>query len=75
MVSSQLELPATRTRNPGYHTIDAGGTWRLLGRVGHLERLDLTARFQNVTDERYGEVLGFRALGFNALVGLRASYR
>jgi vitamin B12 transporter len=75
VASSQLELPATGTRNPGYHTIDAGGTVRLLGRVGHLERLELTARFQNVTDARYDEVLGFRALGFNALVGLRASYR
>jgi vitamin B12 transporter len=75
VVSSHLEDVATRTRNPGYHTIDAGGTWRLLDRAGHLERLELTARVQNLADERYDEVLGFRALGINALVGLRAYYR
>jgi outer membrane receptor protein involved in Fe transport len=74
VVSSQLELPATGTRNPGYHVLDAGGRWRVLGRTGYLERLDLTARVQNLTDERYDEVLGFPALGINALVGLRAYY-
>ncbi len=40
-----------------------------------MERLDLTARIDNVTDNRYDEVFGFRALGLNALVGLRASFK
>jgi vitamin B12 transporter len=75
VVSSQLELPSTGARNPGYSTIDTGGTFRLLGRAGVMERLELTARVQNLTDERYDEVRGFRALGFNALVGLRAYYQ
>jgi vitamin B12 transporter len=74
VVSSQLESPAAG-RNPGYHRIDVGGTCRLLGRTGVLERLDLTARIENLTDERYEEVQGFRALGFNALVGLRAQFQ
>jgi vitamin B12 transporter len=74
VVSSQVEIPG-EARNPGYHVVDAGGTLRLLGRTGFMERLELTARVQNLTDERYSEVLGFRALGFNALVGLRAYYR
>ena len=62
-------------RNPGYFRLDVGGTLRLLGRVAPMERLDLTARIDNVTDNRYDEVFGLRALGFNALVGLRASFR
>ena len=74
VVSSQVEIPG-EARNPGYHVIDAGGTLRLLGRTSFMERLELTARVQNLTDERYSEVLGFRALGFNALVGLRAYYQ
>jgi vitamin B12 transporter len=75
VVSSQLEDPRSGTRNPGYHVLDAGGTWRVLGPAGHLERLELTARIQNLSDERYAEVLGFPAPGINALVGLHAYYR
>jgi outer membrane receptor protein involved in Fe transport len=62
-------------RNPGFYRLDLGGAFRLLGRTGVMERLDLTARLDNVTDNRYDEVFGFRALGFNALVGLRASFK
>lgn len=62
-------------RNPGYHRIDVGGTYRLWGRAGAMERLELTARVENLTDEVYDEVQGFRALGWNAMVGLRASFR
>jgi len=79
VVSDQLESPASRfspaLRNPAYHRIDVGGTLRLLGRVGPLERLELTARIENVTDETYTEVFGFPSLGFNALVGLRARFQ
>jgi vitamin B12 transporter len=74
-VSSKQFESVTAGRNPGYYRIDLGGTYRLLGRVGHMDRLELTARIDNVTDNRYDEVYGFRALGFNALVGLRASFR
>ena len=74
VVSSQLES-SFAGRNPGYHRIDLGGTLRLAGRVGAMERLELTARVENVTDRTYSEVFGFRALGFNALVGLRAYFQ
>jgi vitamin B12 transporter len=60
--------------NPGYTVLNLGGTWRLVGRTGPLEGLDLTARIANVTDARYAEVKGFPALGINALVGLRAAF-
>jgi vitamin B12 transporter len=72
VTSSQLETAGVR--NPGYHRIDVGGTYLLSGRAGRLERLELTARIENVTDESYDEVKGFRAPGFNALVGLRAYF-
>ena len=74
VVSKQFES-ATQGRNPGYHRIDIGGTLRLLGRVGAMDRLELTARIDNVTDQRYSETFGFPALGFNALFGLRAFFR
>jgi vitamin B12 transporter len=73
VVSSQFESPA-QGRNPGYHRIDVGGTYVLWGQVRRLERLELTARVENVTNESYDEVKGFRAPGFNALVGLRAYF-
>jgi vitamin B12 transporter len=74
VVAKQFES-ATQGNNPGYHRIDIGGTLRLLGRVGHMDRLEMTLRIDNVTDEQYTETLGFPALGLNALVGLRAYFR
>jgi vitamin B12 transporter len=62
-------------QTPGYYRIDAGGTLRLLARVGLLDTLDLTARIQNLTDERYQEARGFTAQGFAAMIGLRASFK
>lgn len=60
--------------NPGYTTVDVGGAFRLLGRWGLLEKLELTARVQNLLNQNYEEVQGFPALGTNFLVGLRASF-
>jgi vitamin B12 transporter len=74
VVSKQFES-ASQGRNPGYYRIDVGGTLRLLGRVGKMERLELTARIDNMTDQRYSETFGFPALGLNALFGLRAFFR
>ncbi len=71
VVSSQLES-LFAGRNPGHYRIDAGGTFLLLGQHGRLNRLELTARIQNLTNQKYDEVLGFPAPGINALVGLRA---
>jgi vitamin B12 transporter len=61
--------------NPGYYRLDTGGTLVLLRRTGILDRLDLTLRIQNLTDNDYSEVAGFPALGFTALAGLTAYFR
>ncbi|MEK6665309.1 MAG: TonB-dependent receptor [candidate division NC10 bacterium] len=74
VVSSSFVSEA-RGRNPGYHRIDVGGTWRLVTRTGRLEGVDVTLRIQNLTDEEYFEVFGFRSLGFTALAGLRVHFR
>jgi len=72
VVSSSLESASQAFRNHGYHRIDAGGTFRLFGRYGVVDRTELTARIENLTDESYTEIFGVKAAGFNALVGLRA---
>ncbi|MBI2152737.1 MAG: TonB-dependent receptor [Candidatus Rokubacteria bacterium] len=71
----ESSLLAFAGRKPGYHRIDVGGAYRLLGRTGVMEKLEFTARVENLTDEVYEEVQGFRALGWSALVGLRAYFR
>ena len=43
-----------------------------MGQSGRLNRLELTLRIQNLTNQKYEEVLGFPAPGINALAGLRA---
>jgi outer membrane receptor protein involved in Fe transport len=48
--------------------------YRLVKKKGRFPAIDLTARVQNLTNERYSEVFGFRALGLNFLAGLRARY-
>ena len=74
VTSSQFEGEFA-PRNPGYYRLDVGGDVRVLGRAGWLERLDLTVRVNNVTDQDYTEVLGFPTLGVNFLAGLRAQLR
>jgi vitamin B12 transporter len=71
VVSSQLESEFAG-RNPGYYRIDMGGTFLLVGQFGRLDRLELTLRIQNLTNQKYDEVFGFPAPGINALAGLRA---
>jgi vitamin B12 transporter len=72
-LSQQFE-PFGQVYNAGYTRVDGGGTWRILERMGWLQRLELTARIQNMFNADYAEVRGFPALGINALVGLRASF-
>jgi len=60
--------------NRGWTRVDVGGTYRLLGKYGRLEALDVTARIQNLFNEHYAEVHGFPALGTNFLLGLRARF-
>jgi vitamin B12 transporter len=73
VVTEQLEAFGD-VYNRGHTRVDVGGTWRILERMGRLQKLELTARIQNLLNESYAEVRGFPALGINALVGLRASF-
>jgi vitamin B12 transporter len=73
VVSEQFEAFG-EVYNSGHTLVDIGGTWRILERMGWLQKLELTARIQNLLNEGYAEVRGFPALGINALVGLRASF-
>jgi outer membrane receptor protein involved in Fe transport len=41
---------------------------------GPLSTLRLTAKVENLLDERYDDVLGFPALGLTYLVGLEANF-
>lgn len=74
VVSSRFE-GAFAGRVPGYYTIGVGGTLQVLGRWGYVERADLTLRVDNLTDERYEETVGFRALGVRALAGIRVAFQ
>jgi vitamin B12 transporter len=73
VVSSQFEAVGF-PRNPAYHHVDIGGVYHILAKHGAWPALDLLARINNVTDEHYMEVFGFRALGINALAGLQLRY-
>ena len=74
VVTEQFE-PFGEVYNRGYTRVDLGGTWRILGAPGGCAKLELTARIQNLLNAGYAEVRGFPALGINALVGLRASFK
>lgn len=73
VVSEQFEQFG-EVYNSGHTRVDIGGTWRIVERMGWLQKLELTARIQNLLNEGYAEVRGFPALGINALAGLRASF-
>ena len=73
VVSSQFEANGT-PRNDGYYRIDTGGTYRLADKRGPFPAVDLTWRINNLTDQSYMEVFGFRALHFNFLAGLTAKF-
>jgi vitamin B12 transporter len=73
VVSSQFEGEGF-PRNPGYYRIDVGGVYRISPRRGAFPALEVIARINNVTNQDYMEVFGFKALGINALAGLQARY-
>ena len=76
IVSEQFEsATALKSYNPGHHRVDVGGTYLLWGRAGLMEKAELIARFNNITDERYKEVFGFPAPGFNTLIGIRVAFQ
>ena len=60
--------------NSGHTRIDAGTTFRVLERWGHVKYVDLTGRIQNLLDEGYAEVRGFPALGITGIVGVKVAF-
>jgi vitamin B12 transporter len=82
VVSSQFDqatepvppFSSVRVRNSGYHRIDLGGTYRIVDKRGPYPAFDFTVRLNNVSDQSYTEVFGFRSLGINVLAGLQARY-
>jgi vitamin B12 transporter len=74
VVSSQFDTTVGR-HIPGYYRLDAGGTLRLLDRLGIMERLDFTTRVQNLTDRDYQEPAGYRAQGLAMMFGLKAYFK
>jgi vitamin B12 transporter len=72
--SDPVTFTAVDVRNPGYHRIDLGGTYRIVDKLGPYPALDFTLRLNNATDARIFEVFGFRNLGINVLAGLQARY-
>jgi vitamin B12 transporter len=76
VTAEQFETPTgARSYNPGYHRVDVGGSYQIWGRAGIMERAELIARFNNITDETYTEVFGFPAPRFHCLVGLRVAFQ
>jgi len=73
VASSQFEANGT-PRNDGYYRVDVGGTYRLVEKRGSFPAVDLIARVNNVTDQSYMEVFGFRALHINVLAGLQTRF-
>jgi vitamin B12 transporter len=73
VVSSQFE-GETVPRNDGYVRVDVGGSYRLAERRGAWPGLEAYLRIDNLLDERYEEVQGFRALGTLVVLGLTARY-
>jgi outer membrane cobalamin receptor len=55
-------------RNPGYRKVDLGGSYTV-----H-RSIDLIARVENLLNRHYEEVLGYSALGRNAMVGLNVRW-
>jgi outer membrane receptor protein involved in Fe transport len=51
-----------------------GGVYHIVEKHDPWPALDVMARINNVTDERYMEVFGFRSTGINALVALQLRY-
>ena len=59
------ETPETRVTLDAFTLVNVAGSYRLS------ENVELTARIENLLDERYEEVFGFNAPGIGAYAGIR----
>jgi vitamin B12 transporter len=71
----QFPEPSRRVELPSYTTLDLSGVFTVLaGRRGR-PGLDLTARLENVFDERYEQSVGFPARGRGIFLGASTELR
>ena len=63
--------PATRVVLPAYTLLSLGATWQLLRRAGERPALELDLLGENLLNQGYQEVFGFRAPGRALYVGVR----
>ena len=68
-------FPATPVELPSYRLVRLGGAWQVGRPVPALPELALTLEIDNLLDQRYEEVLGFRAPGRALSVGARLELR
>ncbi len=66
----QFPEPSQRVELPSYTTLDLSGTLTVLHSRSRVPGLDLTARVENLFDERYEQVVGFPARGRGIFVGV-----
>jgi outer membrane cobalamin receptor len=62
--------PDRRVELPAYTTLDLSGTVTVLHRRRGTPGLDLTARVENLLDQRYEQAVGFPARGRGVFVGV-----
>lgn len=67
--------PTRRVTLPSYATLDLSGGFTLLEPRGWTPGLDLTARVENLFDERYEQAANYRSPGRTILVGAAAHVR
>jgi vitamin B12 transporter len=60
--------------NPAYARVDLAGSYTFTGALAGRGDLTLFAKVQNLFDETYDEVLGFRAPPVNVLAGVRTTF-
>jgi vitamin B12 transporter len=68
------EFPSPTVELPAYTVADLSASARLLGAAGS-DQLVLTARIENLFDERYEEILYYEAPGRTLLIGARIGLR
>jgi vitamin B12 transporter len=64
------DFPSARVTLPAYHVVDVSGAVTLIGHQGG-RSIGITARVENLLDERYQEIYGFAAPGRTVMVGVR----
>jgi len=63
-----------RVRNRDYFILNLAATYDVIRNRGHVNKVQLWAKINNLLDERYQEVFGYSSPGFSVLAGLRVVF-